>query len=72
MASPVSFTIRQEGPGQPEAATPGPSATSEDTTDRPIKRKSVKDKKADGKEEKKKSRRPPGYFDYLCFGYCLS
>ena len=57
MASPASFTIRQVAPDQPEAATAEPPA---DSTDKPTRRRTIRDKRLKDKEEKKKSRKPPG------------
>ena len=57
MASPASFTIRQVAPDQPEAATAEPP---EDSTDKPTRRRTIRDKRLKDKEEKKKSRKPPG------------
>ena len=57
MASPASFTIRQVAPDQPEVATGEPPA---DSTDKPTRRRTIRDKRLKDKEEKKKSRKPPG------------
>ena len=59
MASPASFTIRQVGPEQPEVTVTEPPA--EDSTDKPTRRRTIRDKSLKDKEEKKKSRKPPGY-----------
>ena len=58
MASPATFTIRQVAPDQPEATTNEPSV---DSTDKPTRRRTIRDKRVKDKEEKKKSRKPPGY-----------
>lgn len=59
MASPASFTIRQVAPEQPEVTVTEPPA--EEPTDKSVRRRTVRDKRLKGEEEKKKTKKPPGY-----------
>ena len=57
MAAQASFTIRQVAPTESDVATAEPPA---ETTEKPAKRRTIRDKRLKDKGEKKKSKKPPG------------